>query len=51
MCGARCFYCAEIILDDNPKGAVGARKEVNERVEEKTKQTIKKLISEKVFEW
>ena len=45
------FYDAEIALVDYQKDAEGARKEVNDWVEEKTKQKIKNLIPGGVFDW
>lgn len=47
--GTKKFYEAEIALVDYQKDAEGARKEVNGWVEEKTKQKIKNLIPEGVF--
>ena len=47
--GTKKFYDAEIALVDYQKDAEGARKEVNGWVEEKTKQKIKNLIPEGVF--
>ena len=47
--GTKKFYDTEIALVDYHKDAEGARKEVNEWVEEKTKQKIKNLIAEVVF--
>ena len=47
--GTKKFYEAEIALVDYQKDAEGARKEVNGWVEEKTKQRIKNLIPEGVF--
>ena len=47
--GTKKFYDAEIALVDYQKDLEGARKEVNEWVEEKTKQKIKDLIPEGVF--
>ena len=48
--GTKKFYEAEIALVDYQKDAEGARKEVNDWVEQKTKQKIKNLISERVFD-
>ena len=47
--GTKKFYDAEIALVDYQKDTEGARKEVNGWVEEKTKQKIKDLIAEGVF--
>ena len=47
--GTKKFYDAETALVDYQKDAEGARKEVNEWVEQKTKQKIKNLIPEGVF--
>ena len=47
--GTKKFYDAEIALVDYQKDAEGARKEVNGWVEEQTKQKIKNLIPEGVF--
>ncbi len=47
--GTKTFYDAEIALVDYQQDTEGARKEVNEWVEQKTKQKIKDLIAEGVF--
>ena len=47
--GTEKYYKAEIAMVDYQKDAEGARKEVNGWVEEKTKQKIKNLIPEGVF--
>ena len=47
--GTKTFFDAEIALVDYQKDAEGARKEVNGWVEEKTKQKIKNLIPEELF--
>ena len=47
--GTQKYYKAEIAMVDYQKDAEGARKEVNGWVEEKTKQKIKNLIPEGVF--
>ena len=47
--GTKTFYDAEIALVDYQKDTEGARKEVNDWVEEKTKQKIKNLIPKGVF--
>ncbi|KAL9964166.1 hypothetical protein ACROYT_G027758, partial [Oculina patagonica] len=47
--GTKKFYDAEIALVDYQEDAEGARKEVNEWVEQKTKQKIKNLIAEGAF--
>ena len=47
--GTKTFFHAEIALVDYQTDPDGARKEVNDWVEEKTKQKIKNLIAEKVF--
>ncbi|KAL9964173.1 hypothetical protein ACROYT_G027766 [Oculina patagonica] len=47
--GTKTFYDAEIALVDYQQDTEGARKEVNEWVEQKTKQKIKNLIAEGVF--
>ena len=48
--GTREFYGAEIALVDYQKDAEGARRQVNKWVEEQTKQKIKNLIAEGVFD-
>ena len=47
--GTQKYYKAEIAMVDYQKDAEGARKEVNGWVEEKTKQKIKNLIPDGVF--
>ena len=47
--GTKTFFDAEIALVDYQRDTEGARKEVNEWVEEKTNQKIKDLIAEGVF--
>ena len=47
--GTKEFYGAEIALVDYQKDAEGARRQVNQWVEEQTKQKIKNLIAEGVF--
>ena len=47
--GTKKFYDAEVALVNYKEDAEGARKEVNQWVEGKTKQKIKNLISEGVF--
>lgn len=47
--GTKKFYGAEIALVDYQEDAEGARREVNKWVEEQTKQKIKNLIAEGVF--
>ena len=47
--GTKKFYDAETALVDYQSDAEGARKEVNQWVEKKTKQKIKNLIPEGVF--
>ena len=47
--GTKKFYDAEIALVDYQKDPEGARKAINEWVEEKTKQKIKDLIAEGLF--
>ena len=47
--GTKEFYGAEIALVDYQKDAEGARRQVNKWVEEQTKQKIKNLIAEGVF--
>ena len=47
--GTKRFYNAEMALTDYQKDPEGARKEVNDWVENKTKENIKNLIPEGVF--
>ena len=47
--GTKRFYNAEMALTDYEKDPEGARKEVNDWVEKKTKENIKNLIPEGVF--
>ena len=47
--GTKVFFHAEIALVDYQTDLDGARKEVNDWVAEKTKQKIKNLIAEKIF--
>ena len=47
--GTKRFYNAEMALTDYKKDSKGARKEVNDWVQKKTKQNIKSLIPEGVF--
>ena len=48
--GTKRFYDAEVALVDYQQDSEGARKEVNDWVEKKTKQKIKNLIPEGVFD-